>query len=62
MHKSILLTILLLFASSANAYIDPSVSLLAMQSILSILGAIIFFVKHPIDAIKRIWQRIWRKK
>jgi hypothetical protein len=42
---------------SAYAYIDPSSSLLIIQGVLALFGAIIVFIKNPIQTIKG-----WLKK
>lgn len=52
--------LILLFAIaplSAYAYIDPSSSLLFIQGVLALFGAIIVFMKNPIQTIKG-----WLKK
>lgn len=46
---------------SAYAYIDPSSSLLIIQGVLALFGAIIVFIKNPIQTIKG-WLKKLKKK
>lgn len=57
--------LILLFAiapSSAYAYIDPSSSLLIIQGVLALFGAIIVFIKNPIQTIKGWMKKLKKKK
>ncbi len=45
----------------ANAYVDPSTSLFLAQGFFAIIGAIIFYIRHPIEAIKNLWVKIKNK-
>ena len=46
---------------SAYAYIDPSSSLLIIQGALTFFGAIIIFIKNPIQTIKGWLQKLKKK-
>jgi hypothetical protein len=46
------------YAQSAMAYVDPGSSLLALQGLLAVGGALLIYVRHPIKAIKRLLYRI----
>jgi hypothetical protein len=37
----------------AYAYVDPSSSLLVLQGVLAALGALLVFVRHPLQTLKR---------
>jgi hypothetical protein len=45
----------------AQAYIDPGSGMLLWQGLLAALGAVIVFVRHPLDTVKR-WLERWRRK
>ena len=47
---------------SAHAYIDPSSSLLIIQGVLAFVGAVLVFIKHPIQTIKRWIKKIKNKQ
>ena len=46
------------WSHNAYAYIDPSSSLYLIQGLFAIVGAIIFYIRHPIEAIKNLWKKI----
>lgn len=48
--------------ASAHAYIDPGTNLLLIQGLLAAIGGLIFFVRHPIQAMKNFLTRFKRKK
>jgi hypothetical protein len=45
-------------AQSAMAYVDLGSSLLALQGLLAIGGALLIYVRHPLKAIERLPYRI----
>lgn len=47
---------------AAHAYIDPGTSLLLMQGLLAAVGGLLFFVRHPIQALKKLLSRFKRKQ
>lgn len=47
--------------TSAFAYIDSGTSLLLMQGILALLGAVVVFVKNPLQTIKSLISRLKKK-
>jgi hypothetical protein len=49
---------LLLWPLSAYAYIDPGTGMLLWQGLIALVGAVLVFVRHPIDAFKRLMDRL----
>lgn len=49
---------LLLWPLSAHAYIDPGTGMLLWQGLIALVGAVLVFVRHPIDAFKRLMDRL----
>lgn len=56
-----LLLILLLFPSSAYAYIDPGSGMFILQSIFAALGALLFLLKNPLQALRKLLS-LFKKK
>ena len=56
-----LLILVALWIPSAYAYVDPGSGMLLWQALIAVIGAIIVFVRHPVDAIKRLYRRLFRK-
>ena len=52
--KSMIL--LILFSSTAHAYIDGGASLLLLQGFFAVLGAILIFFKKPWQLIVKIFR------
>ncbi|WP_349742759.1 hypothetical protein [Roseateles cavernae] len=46
---------------SAFAYVDPGSGMLIWQGLLALLGAVLIFMRNPIEAIKRLLSRFKRK-
>jgi hypothetical protein len=61
LRSRILFVLLGCFACSAQAYIDPGSSLLALQGLLAVLGALMAWVLRPLRWLKRLWHT-FRKK
>jgi len=57
-RRKFLLLALALLPASAFAYVDPGSGMLIWQGLLAALGAVIMFVRNPIDQIKRVWRRL----
>jgi hypothetical protein len=52
--KTIFLVIAILASPMpAYAYVDPSSSLLVLQGVLAALGALLVFVRNPLQTLKR---------
>ena len=47
--------------SEAFAYIDPGSGMLIWQGVIAAIGAVLIFVRHPIQTIKGWIQRLKRK-
>jgi hypothetical protein len=50
-----------LFASNAWAYIDPGSGMLLWQGIIAAVGAVLIFIKNPVQIIKS-WIKRMRDK
>lgn len=57
-RRKFLLLALALLPASAFAYVDPGSGMLIWQGLLAALGAVIMFVRNPIEQIKRVWRRL----
>jgi hypothetical protein len=51
----------LLLHSSAWAYVDPGSGMLIWQGVLAAIGAILVFLRNPLQVIKS-WFRFLRRK
>lgn len=60
-RKAALLALLILSPLPAFAYVDPGSGMLLIQGLIAIVGAIVVFVKHPIDTLVKIWRHLRRK-
>lgn len=56
-----ILVVLGLLPVAAHAYVDPGSGLLLWQGLIALVGAIIVFVRHPVQAIKAILKRWFGK-
>ena len=56
--------VMVIFATPmpAYAYVDPSSSLLVLQGVLAALGALLVFVRHPLQTLKRWIAKLRGKK
>ena len=52
----------LTLSSPAFAYIDPGASMLLLQGLLALLGAIVVFIKNPIKVLRSAIRRLLNKK
>ena len=48
--------------SNSHAYIDPGTGAFIIQSILAIIGSIVFYLGYPIRIIKNIYNKIFGRK
>lgn len=46
---------------TAHAYIDPGSGMLIWQGLLAAMGAVIVFARQPIQVIKGLIKRIFRR-
>jgi len=44
----------------AMAYIDPGNGAYMVQLLFTLVGAALFYVRHPIRSLKLLWQRVTR--
>ncbi len=55
------LLILLFFSvapTAAMAYIDPGNGAYMVQALLTLIGAALFYLKHPVRTAKMLWARL----
>jgi len=43
---------------TASAYVDPGSGMLLWQGLLAAVGAVVIFVRRPLDALKRLIKRM----
>lgn len=53
---------LMLTPSLSYGYIDPGSGLLLWQGLIAAIGAIIVFVRHPIEMLKHVWNKLLGRK
>lgn len=56
-----LLILVALWIPSAHAYVDPGSGMLLWQALIAVIGAIIVFVRHPVDTLKRLYRNLFKK-
>ena len=56
-----ILLFVFLFPSDAFAYIDPGSGMLVWQGVIAAIGAVLIFVRNPIQTIKGWIERLKRK-
>lgn len=56
-----ILCVIFLFPSDAFAYIDPGSGMLVWQGAIAAIGAVVIFVRNPLDTIKG-WARRFKRK
>jgi hypothetical protein len=57
----VVMYLMLFFPASAFAYIEPGTGMLMWQALIAVIGAVIVFVRHPLDAFRRFVSWIRRK-
>jgi hypothetical protein len=60
-RRAKIFVLLALTPVSAFAYVDPGSGMLLWQGLLALIGAVIVFMRNPVDAIKRLLSRFKRK-
>jgi len=53
---AVVVSIFALAPASAMAYIDPGNGAYMVQVIFTLVGAALFYLRHPIRSIKALWQ------
>lgn len=56
-----LLILVAVWIPSAHAYVDPGSGMLLWQALIAVIGAIIVFVRHPVDTLKRLYRKLFKK-
>lgn len=54
------LAVAVLLPSSAYAYIDMGTGAYMVQALIAVVGALVLFVRHPIQTIKSWWRHLRR--
>jgi hypothetical protein len=60
--KIILTLIIVCFSQPCFAYIDPFTGSFIIQAILAFFAAVIFYLGYPILVIKKIYNKLSKKK
>jgi hypothetical protein len=47
---------------SAHAYVDPGSGMLLWQGLLAVVGALVMFVRNPLETVKRVLKRLRGKE
>lgn len=45
----------------AHAYVDPGTGMLLWQGLIAAIGAVLVFMRNPWQALKRLFERIFRR-
>ena len=51
--------LLLTTTNQANAYVDPGTGAYLVQLIAAALGAALFYLRHPIQLLRTLWEKIF---
>lgn len=54
--------LILLFPSTAFAYVDPGTGAYLLQLLITIFGAVIFYISRPVQLFKLVREFFSRKK
>ena len=57
----ILFLTLVLAVSDAHAYVDPGSGMLLWQGLIAAIGAVLIFVRRPVQTLKDFIRRLRRK-
>ncbi len=52
---------LITFPSLAFAYIDPGAASYFIQALIALLSAGVFYLRHPIESIKKLFKSIFKR-
>lgn len=58
----VLCAIFLCVPQTSFAYVDPGTGAYVIQAVAALVGAAVFYVSHPRELIKRIRDRILKRK
>lgn len=61
MNHLLALLLLLVMPVSAYAYVDPGSGMLLWQGLIAVVGAIVVFVRHPIQTLRDLLKRLMRR-
>lgn len=62
MHSHLATFFAFLIPELAHAYVDPGTGAYLVQAFLAIMAAAAFYLRHPIEAVKRLIRKIFGKK
>jgi hypothetical protein len=49
---------LALLPAAVNAYIDPGNGAYLVQALFTVLGAVVFYLRHPVRLFRALWDRL----
>jgi hypothetical protein len=58
---AIISCVALLWSGDAFAYVDPGSGILLWQGFIAVIGAIIFYIRKPIRALRAIMKKVLGK-
>ena len=60
MYKKIIITalIVLSFSTPCYAYIDMGTGAYFIQSVIAIVGVVLFYLRHPVEFLKIVYNKI----
>tara|TARA_B110000014_G_C19668641_1_gene351178 strand:- start:44 stop:244 length:201 start_codon:yes stop_codon:yes gene_type:complete len=58
----ILILSMICFSQPSYAYIDPFTGGFIMQAIIALFATIVFYLGYPIRIIKKVYNKIFKKK
>lgn len=58
---AVVVLILMMLPSAAQAYVDPGAGMLVWQGLVAIIGMVVAFARGPREAIKRLIDHFRRK-
>ena len=44
------------------AYVDPGTGAYAVQMLVAVLGATVFYISHPIELLRRVKRKLLKRK
>ncbi len=61
-RKLIVLSMLLIaLPQTSFAYVDPGTGAYVIQAIVALIGAAVFYISHPMELIRRIKSKLFRR-
>lgn len=60
-NRRMLMTCICCMPATAFAYIDPGSGMLLWQGLIAAIGAVLVFIRNPLDRVKKLIARLRRK-